>query len=191
MYLILLLSFNILSKEIEHPIYNQIIKNKPSIDKSYAMKLSNLIHKYSRLYKIPADIYTAILMQESRYVLGAKNCKRGIRFKTPDELKTDMDKDESKFSTKRITPYVKSKVCSDLGIAQIRLETAESYNFDVNKLLTDLEYSVNAGAKVFKWFVKTYPTIEEAVKRYNVGTAKNAHNWTSAGKYWSRVRRYF
>ncbi|HLD91698.1 MAG TPA: transglycosylase SLT domain-containing protein [Patescibacteria group bacterium] len=54
--------------------YRQILKNKPNIDKKYATKLAKLIDRHSIKHKIPAHIYTAILMQESGYKLGAKRC---------------------------------------------------------------------------------------------------------------------
>ncbi len=62
--------------------------------------------------------------------------------------------------------------CTDFGIAQIYYKTAKRYNFDIQKLLTDLEYSVNAGAKVLAWFRKTYASSEKYWWcRYNTGTA--------------------
>lgn len=109
----------------KNPIYCQIVKNKPSINKKYAMKLSNLIYKMHKKYHIPSRIFTAILMQESGYSLGAKGKYCGLT-----------------------SEGVKNCIYTDFGISQIHWKTAELWGFDVAKLTTNLEYSVEAGAKV-------------------------------------------
>lgn len=62
----------------------------------------------------------------------------------------------------------------DYGIGQINLKTAEAYNMDIQRLITDREYSLRMAAKVLSWFQKTYAHREPDtwVCRYNVGTAK-------------------
>ena len=79
-YLVLFfISFSVYAVDCKkHPIYCQITKNKPSINKNYAMKLSNIIYKTHKKYNIPSRIFTAILMQESGYNLKASNCHRGL-----------------------------------------------------------------------------------------------------------------
>ena len=58
----------------------------------------------------------------------------------------------------------------DYGIAQINIKTHTKYN--ENKLLTDLQYSVNAGAEVLSWFKSKYSkTDPDWYARYNCGTA--------------------
>lgn len=67
--LLILLLFTATVSASENPIYDQIRKNRKKVSKSYAMRLSNIIHHASLKYKIPARTYTAILMQESTYRL--------------------------------------------------------------------------------------------------------------------------
>ncbi len=56
-------------------VYNQILSNKPDLDKIKAKKIAHHISMVNIRYKIPKKIYTAILMQESRYKLNAVNKK--------------------------------------------------------------------------------------------------------------------
>lgn len=138
-----------------HPIFCQILNNKPSIDKKYAMKLSNIIHNQAKIYKIDARIYTAILMQESKYELKAKNCTKGL-------IKAEVVIPESPIK------YTENKVCTDFGVAQIHYKTANRYNFNLEELTSNLEYSVAAGAKVLSDFRKKYKHKETTYwTRYN------------------------
>ncbi len=153
-----------------HPIFCQIVKNKPNIDKKYAMTLSDIIYKETKLRKIPANIYTAILMQESRYVLSAKNCKEGIQYPMPYLLnvkKYYYNKEKNWFclidqrNKDKCWPVFhkmgyKIKLCTDFGMSQIYYKTAKAFNFDIKKLTIDLDYSVRAGAIVLKDFHKRY-----------------------------------
>jgi hypothetical protein len=98
---------------VNNPIFCQIVKNNPTIDRIYAMKLSNVIYYVAKLYDIDPKKYTAILAQESMYKLKAVNSHS-----------------------------------KDYGIAQINHKTAKIYGFDIQRLTSDVEYSVKAGAKV-------------------------------------------
>lgn len=63
---------------------------------------------------------------------------------------------------------------ADFGIAQVNIHNIRAYKFDKNRLVTDLRYSVNAGAKVLYWFKDTYSAKEEQwYLRYNCGVHKN------------------
>ena len=135
--------------------YQQILSNKPKIDKKYAMKLAVEINKAADKYKVPANILAAICRQESSYDLTAVNTSS-----------------------------------NDYGLFQINEHNIIHYEIDKKLLLKDLGYSVDMGAKVFEWFYKKYPTLEESVKRFNVGTAARADKWESAIDYWSKVRRF-
>lgn len=144
-----------LSKNLKcnkHPIYCQIIKNKPTINRDYALKLSNIIYRVSKKYNIPPKIYTAILMQESSYVLDSVNSYCGLRRKSSDS----------------------GEVCvyEDFGMSQINYKTARYYKFDIELLLTDEEYSIESGAIVLSWFRKTYQKKEPRMwfTRFNCGT---------------------
>jgi len=74
----------------------------------------------------------------------------------------------------------------DFGIMQINLRAHRK--FDKEKLLTDLQYSVEAGAQVFLWFFKRY-TLETAIKRYNCGTKRTCIRWSPVIKYLDKIRR--
>jgi len=136
----------------DHPIYNQIIKNAPKIDKKYAFDLSNKIHKVTKKYNLNARIYTAILAQESMYKLDAINCVKGLHevSRTP------------------------SKVCRDFGISQINFKNIPRFGFNIDLLLTDLEYSVEAGAKVLADVKKRIKNNKNYWVGYNCGT-RNIH----------------
>ena len=138
------------------------------------MTLSNLIYKASVRHGIPADIYTAILMQESGYRMGALNEDCGWK-----SHKT----------------YIENKkiicVAKDLGMSQIHYKTINAYGFDKERLMNDMEYSVNAGAKVLAWFHKVYAK-REPIKwwtRYNCGTHPKV-NRTTCNAYLKRVSRW-
>jgi len=153
-----LISFDALSADcLQHPIYCKIKENNPKLEKSYAMKLSNLIYKAANKYNIDANIYTAILAQESLYNLEAVNCTKGFRDPFPGE------------ATIQVYPYYhEGKVCTDFGISQIHFKTIKSYQFDTKKLVSDLEYSVNAGAEVLSDMKRMYQSQEtDYWTRYN------------------------
>lgn len=151
----------------KNPIYAQIIGNKPNIDKEYAMKLSNLIYKMHKKYHIPSRIFTAILMQESGYSLKAKNCHKGIRNKTEGEIQWEL---HTTRRTLGILTTTESKVCTDFGISQIYYKTAKGWGFDVERLTNDLEYSVEAGAKVLHDMMGRFEARDsDWYVRYNCG----------------------
>ena len=56
-------------------IIKQIIANKPDISPAYAKRIATSINNLSKKHKIPANIFAAILMQESRYTLNSVNKK--------------------------------------------------------------------------------------------------------------------
>jgi len=134
----------------KHPIYKQIIKNKPKISKKYAMELSNIIHRLSKKYNIDSRIYTAILAQESGYNLAAKNCVSGYAAGTGEIV----------------------KICADIGISQLNYRNIEKLKLDVDRLQVDLEYSVEAGANILSNFKKRYSKKEPVSywSRYNSST---------------------
>jgi soluble lytic murein transglycosylase-like protein len=112
----------------KHPIYTQIVRNVPSINRDYAMVLSNNIHKVSRKYKISARIYTAILAQESKYRLNAvaKSCG--------------------------LTNGKKVCVSTDFGLSQVHYLNVMRLKLDVDRLTTDMVYSLEEGAKVLAYY---------------------------------------
>lgn len=170
----------------KHPIYCHIVENKPSIDRLYAMELSNYIYAATSKYSVPADIYTAILMQESRYVNSATNCKTGIaKIPNPEiDIQREVCFRKHQTSSGRSwcvtelyvnlpeTVYVEQSVCFDFGLSQINFRTAKAFGFDLPKILTDVEYAVDCGAKVLGDFHDRYVKKEPVVwySRYNSST---------------------
>lgn len=129
------------------------------------MELSNVIYKMTRKHKVPANIYTAILMQESGYKLAAMGCHKGIK-------QGSLIQEEA-------------KVCSDFGMSQIYYKTAEGFGFDLTKLINDLEYSVEAGAIVLADFRKRY-----SHRELDWWTRYNASSRTKRNIYKQLVERY-
>jgi len=149
----------------KHPIYVQIVNNSKNIDRKYAFKLSNIIHKVSIKYNLPKHIYAAILMQESGYSLDALNI---------------------------IEAYVdgqKKNVITDFSIAQIHVSNIDRFGFDVHLLMHDLEYAVEAGAIVLASFKRYSKTDPDWWVRYNCGTRGTTQRMTCK-IYKNLVRRY-
>lgn len=182
--------------QAKNPIYAQIVTNKPSINKDYAFKLSNLIYKYSKLYSFDSNIFTAILAQESMYKLEAKACSKGVRLLSLEEIHffnslcesylDDSKPEEYKNCVKGIEDVAVDKVCQDFGIGQVNYKTARSYGFELNKLTTDLEYSIKASGKIFADISKMYKKREpqDYYTRYNAG------NKAKRLIYKNRIKKY-
>jgi hypothetical protein len=186
-FMLIMLAF--ISKDAEakvncdkHPIFCQIKKNNKKIDKKYAMKLSNIIYKATRTYHIPPRIFTAILAQESQYSLQAKGCHRGIVY-IPRPPMSDIE--YADHNTEVTATYQEVKVCSDFGIGQIYFKTAKGYGFNIDLLVSDLNYSVNAAAKVLADFQKRYEA-----KEVDWWTRYNARSKTKRQIYKTLVERY-
>lgn len=133
--ILMMMSFNVFSDDTASipAIHKQIIKNRPKLNENYVTSLKVAIHKSCIKYKIPCNVYTAILMQESKYILDSFN---------PDT--------------------------KDHGISQINEKTAIAFGFDIHKLHTNLEYSVEAGAIVLADFRRMYGKKElDFWTRYN------------------------
>ena len=153
---LLLMSFEVQNKmETGKPahaaIYDQIIRNVPKIDKRYAARLSMVIYKKTLKYGLEPRIFTAMLAQESKYNLGTLGYK-------------------SKRARKPI----------DFGIAQINKNTIKSMHLDKNRLLTDMEYSVEAGTKVLADFKHTYGSEKTYWTHYNSGKTKYRNRYLVA-----------
>ncbi len=126
---------------------------------------------------VPANIFTAILMQESGYQLEAKGCHTGILY----ELNGIIDEQKDGMALIRF----EGKVCSDFGISQIYFKTAKSFKFDINLLLFDLRYSVESGAIVLADFKKRY-----SHREINWWTRYNSSSKTKRSIYKKLVERY-
>lgn len=116
-----------------NPIFEQVVRNHPKIDRQYALRVATAIQKVAKEMGVRPERLAAILAQESRYTLNAVN-----------------------------------KKSNDYGIAQINHRTIENFGFDKKKLLTDLEYSIKAGAIVLADFKRMYGKREKNYwTRYN------------------------
>ena len=115
-----------------HKIYCKIVKLQPKINKKFAMKLSNIIHKEARAKGIDPMLSVAILNQESslRPQHTWKISKKEKKWCTPDDCFYEVDEIRKVF---------------DMGIAMINIRTAISYGMDINKLFNhDLEYAIKS-----------------------------------------------
>lgn len=164
----------------KHPIYCQIKKNSPRINKKKAMHLSNVIHKVSRKYSLPTRIFVGILAQESGYKLEAKGCHKGL-VKEVVETETRLP-----MTIHPTVEYKEVKVCADFGIGQIYYKTAKGFGFDLNKLTTDLDYSIEAAAQVLADFKKRY-----SAREVDWWTRYNARSRIKRKIYKQLVERYF
>lgn len=183
----------------KNPIYCQIVNNKPTIKRAYAFKLSNIISKKTRKHKVDPVIFTAILAQESMYRVSAKNCTTGIELTPKDQEYIHYTFNKcltiAEIGSKKFTECVhkgtnysknkKVKVCTDFGIGQIWYKTAESYEFDIEKLTTDIDYSVEAAITVLKDFKNRY-----GHKESDWWTRYNASSKDARAKYKDLVERF-
>lgn len=165
MILLFSLFFNITIAS-EDVTYNQILINKPNIDKIYARKLALLINKTAIKHDFSPKLYAAILMQESAY-----NVKRIAK-------------------TTGIHNGIEQSVETDFGISQIHYKTIKRYKFNRQKLTNNLEYSIEAGGKVLGDFKRKFKHEKHWYLRYNVGTGKQALKSTHAKIYCERLNIY-
>lgn len=167
--LLFLLSLGLQAKDcLKHPIYCQILKNSPRINKKHALRVSNIIYKMHRKYKIPSKIFTAILRQENNYRLSSNREQCGY--------------------TKE---GVKQCIYTDFGISQIYWANIDAYKLDLKKLNTDLEYSIEAGAVVLRDKMKRFKKKErEWYLRYNCGNRGSIKKDTCQ-TYKRKIERYY
>lgn len=169
------------------------------------MKLSNLIYKMHKKYHIPSRVYTGILMQESGYSLGAKGCHTGIQQPSKKYMETAKKTclyDDPKQPRKnvmgcmhknfRLTTFKEeAKICTDFGISQIYYKTAHGWKFEIERLTTDLEYSVEAGAIVLHDIMDRFEAKDvNWWTRYNCGFRGTTKRDTCQ-IYKKLVERYF
>lgn len=113
----------------KHPLLCTILTLNPTIDYDRAMKISNAVAKYSKVYDIDPYISLAIIRQES----GFADINRTIR---------------AMVKTKK--GYEIQDVITDIGMYQFNVNTIELYKIDADKFKTDLDYSTNWHFKLLK-----------------------------------------
>jgi soluble lytic murein transglycosylase-like protein len=77
---------------------------------------------------------------------------------------------------------------NDYGIMQVNQWHIDRSGWSKQKLLTDVFYAFDKGAKVFEWFYNKYP-LDEAIARYNCGTRVNCPSWSKVKKYVAKVKK--
>ncbi|NRA46204.1 MAG: transglycosylase SLT domain-containing protein [Oligoflexales bacterium] len=139
----------------KHPCFNgrnktcEIISHlKPSMNLNEALKLSNSFYRVARKHCLDPKLLVSIAFQESCLQLDV------VR-KTNGYILVD---DE----------YVEASVGSDFCMMQVNIRNIKHYNLDVNKLLTEPDYCINAGAIILKDIENRYSRKEHKWwSRYN------------------------
>ena len=129
----------------------------------------------------------SLLMPQAKVVQLAYHIEAAcLEFNIPCELYTAILAQESMFQLDAFNYKTQ-----DYGIAQINIKTIKAYKFDKHLLLTDLKYSIRAGAKVLSWFSRYKSRESHWFCRYNVGTASlRDKKLKKCLKYSSLVDRY-
>lgn len=114
-----------------NPVYCDILKLKPSVNKSFARLLSRSITRYSKKFGLDPKPSVAIAMQEST-------------FKNINRLGTVLTKRNNVVNG-----------VTDIGVFQIHIETIahmieSGYKIDVEKLKNDVDYQAFWHAKILK-----------------------------------------
>jgi len=189
-----LYSGSLFSECRRNPVLCQIKQNIKlrhlDIPNKQAVKLSNLVNKAAAEHKVPARLLAAILMQESKYDVGAKNCSN---YNIKTKLSVLDLANANEFSRQDVLAFAnnstvtkKVKKCVDFGIGQINIRTIDAYGFILEKLLKDIEYSVLASAKVLSDFKYMYSRQEN-----DWWTRYNASNPEKRQEYKALVMKYF
>lgn len=119
-----------------NPIYCKIVKLKPAIDKDFALKLSNSIYKYSKVFGTDPTVSVAIAMQES----GFENINRMGSLVTK--------KGDIVYGV------------TDVGVFQLHVHTIANLknagqDIDVERLETDVDYQAFWHTKILKSKIAT------------------------------------
>ena len=113
----------------KNPLFCQICKFKPNVNKEWAMKLSNLLFKYGKAYSIDPWRSLAIAMQESSLKNQSRKRKVLIYYDFCEKNKC-----AKKYK------YVEG--LSDVGLFQFHVNTIIYNKINPLRLATDLEYTV-------------------------------------------------
>lgn len=134
-----------------NPIYHSILVLNPKIDKRDAFKYSNIIYKYSNLYKIDPFLIVAISRQESYINL---NTVREV-------IISDIELD------KKTNKFIKKVEVTDFCMMQINKQNVISKNLDPERLIRDPDYCIHEGVKILNFFKKFSESEEFWWTRYN------------------------
>lgn len=177
----------------KHPVYHRLIFLQPNLDKDLAMSISDEIYKCHKRTGIDKFIMTAIYNQESSINYKAKNCLKGILENGALDEIIGIVKSNTHllFNEKRLREdltHIPLKVCFDLGIGQINVNTALRHPQckDLQRLLTDHIYNISCSCEVLASFKKKY-----GKKEKNWWTRYNASNPEKREIYRQLVMRYY
>ena len=169
-----------------NPIYSHIISLKPKLNHKYAMKLSNIIHKYTknrqtRICKINPRLFTAILRQENIFRVKYQRKHRGVRKESKVEQSARcFATNEPILCFDQPKKFIEDIFYLDFGIGQIWYKTAKhkKYKFDLQRLVEELDYSVMAGVRVLCDIKRGYHKREKYWwTRYNASTKSKRKNY--------------
>lgn len=114
-----------------HRLYCKIIEFNPKIDRTFAMEISNKLHHKAKIAGIQPELALAILIHET----GLRNMNT---YKTITEVRESCTKTDCV----KITSIINKAF--DLSIAQININTAVHYEFNVERLYKgDLDYALD------------------------------------------------
>lgn len=116
----------------KHKLYCTIVKLKPKINKTFAMKLSNAIYKATKKYKVDPFRAIAIMRQESSINMNARNI--GSKTKSHKEC----DEWERCVTVKTIITKT-----TDFGLFQFHIKTMTIHGLSIKRVMTDINFTVD------------------------------------------------
>ncbi|MCB9229789.1 MAG: lytic transglycosylase domain-containing protein [Deltaproteobacteria bacterium] len=143
---------------------------KPALGYDKALILSHVFHRVARKHHLDPRMLVAIAYQESAFNLSAIRKVSGF----------DMDRDRN---------YAEVTVGSDFCMMQINSANIRHYGFDIERLLTDAEYCITAGATILNGFKKRFGQLEEFWwTRYNAcSTAHRELYRKLVDRHWGKI----
>lgn len=120
----------------KNPIYHAITLLNSRLDKDLAFKYSNIIARFSKLYRIDPFLVVSISRQESHLNLGT------VRKIEEDDIVYD----------EREKRFIKIVEITDFCMMQIHKSNVINKKLDVERLLTEPEYCIHEGFKVLRDF---------------------------------------
>lgn len=115
-----------------HKIYCKIVELQPRIDKDFAMKVSNMIHKNASRYGLDPMLSVAILNQESS-------------FRNINTFRIEKTVTQSCDESTCVKKVIEEHEVVDMGIAQINITTALDFDLDIERLFKlDTAYAIDA-----------------------------------------------
>jgi soluble lytic murein transglycosylase-like protein len=136
---------------------------------------------YEQIVQNRPDISRSYALELSRLII-----KHSEAYDVPVNYMTAILSVESDYRL-----YAVNGASNDYGISQINEWNVKAYKMSKQRLLTDLDYSVEMGAKIFRYFVKRYRRqgIERAVMGYNCGTSPKCVKIRRVQSYLRKVQK--